>query len=125
VAVEGTPDAFTTRRRPAFDTVSRMFEEDVLAAVFRRGDTNHDGVVNITDAVAELNMLFLGAPLTPCPDALDIDDDHQVGITDAIYLLNHLFLGGPALPAPGIDSCGPDTTDPESPCAYPAGLCST
>ena len=124
VEVRGTPDDFTTERRPAFETVQRIFGEDVLAAGFRRGDTNQDGAVNITDGIAALNMLFLGAPLSPCPDALDADDSRAFNITDPIYILNHLFLGGPALPSPGIDSCGPDATDPEGACSYPAELCS-
>jgi hypothetical protein len=125
VEVAGTAEACTTRRRPAFDAVVRMFEEDVLAAPFRRGDTNHDGAVNITDGIAALNMLFLGAPLTPCPDALDADDSRAFDITDPIFLLNHLFLGGPAPPSPGIESCGLDATDSDGACSYPSGLCSS
>jgi hypothetical protein len=125
IEVGGTAEACTMRRRPAFDAVQRIFEEDVLPTGFRRGDTNQDGAVNITDAIASLNMLFLGAPLTPCADALDSDDNRAFDITDPIYLLNHLFLGGPALPSPGIDVCGADTTDPQASCVYPTGLCSS
>ena len=125
IEVGGTPEACTMRRRPAFDTVASMFAEDVLGTPFRRGDANHDGAVNITDGIAALNILFLGAPETPCPDALDSDDSRAFDITDPIYLLNHLFLGGPSPPSPGIESCGLDATDPQGTCTYPSGLCSS
>ena len=77
------------------------------APVFRRGDGNADGTLNITDGVFVLNYLFLGGPEPPCLDAADANGDGGLNITDGIYVLNYLFLGGPAPPAPGPDSCGP------------------
>lgn len=76
-------------------------------AMFIRGDSNSDGKVDLSDAVATLGYLFLGASWVWCLDAADANDDGEVNITDAIFLLEHLFLGGEALPAPypeaGID----------------------
>ena len=78
---------------------------------FRRGDSNADGGVNITDGIYVLNFLFLGGPKPPCNEAADSDDDGIVSITDGIYLLNFLFLGGPSPVEPGQHECGPDRPD--------------
>jgi hypothetical protein len=76
--------------------------------VFRRGDSNGDGNLNITDGIYVLNFLFLGGPTPPCLEAANPNDDQAVNITDGIYVLNFLFLGGPAPAPPGPDSCGRD-----------------
>ena len=87
--------------------------------VFRRGDSNASGDLNITDGVFVLNYLFLGGPEPPCQDAADSDDNGQLNITDGVRILNYLFLGGPAPPAPGPETCGPDPTEDElPPCVY-------
>ncbi|HLU46486.1 MAG TPA: hypothetical protein VK116_00330 [Planctomycetota bacterium] len=74
--------------------------------LFRRGDSNRDGAVDLSDAVRILLGLFRGDTL-PCEDAADVDDDGALSITDAIRLLDWLFRGGstPAEPAagPGVD----------------------
>lgn len=75
---------------------------------FRRGDVNDDGPVNLTDAIALLEFLFLGGEPPSCFDAADTDDTGTLLITDAIYLLSWLFLGGCPPPAPGPHDCGPD-----------------
>ena len=74
------------------------------------GDLTQDGELNISDAIALLGFLFLGAGETlPCGDGsledegnrllLDSTGDGAVDIADAVYTLNYLFLGGmnPAL----------------------------
>ena len=68
-----------------------------------------DGVVDLTDAIHTLELLFLGRSLEECPDAEDAYDDGQVGITDPIRLLCSLFLGEGPLPPP--TACGLDPTD--------------
>ena len=93
--------------------VAQGVESVAAAAAFRyqvpfvRGDTNQDGLLNITDGVFILNYLFVPMTDTSCPDALDINDDNQIGTTDALMLLNYLFLGGPPplppFPDPGLD----------------------
>ncbi len=88
------------------------------AAPFLRGDANQDGVVNITDAVATLDFLFLGDPASlACGDAADSNDDGAVNLSDAIMTLNFLFLGGAAIPLPGPESCGVDPTQDGLDCA--------
>lgn len=80
---------------------------------FRRGDSNTDSHVDLSDAVFLLNHLFLGGTEPDCLDAADTNDDEFLDITDAIHLLNYLFLGGPSPPMPGPDTCGPDVTAPD------------
>jgi hypothetical protein len=85
---------------------------------FRRGDSDTNGSVNITDAVRILNVLFLGLGTITCDDAADTDDNGSVNITDAVRILNVLFLGLGTIPAPGPDSCGIDPTHDSIQCAH-------
>jgi hypothetical protein len=78
---------------------------------FRRGDSNLDGGVDLSDAVFTLTALFLGGAAPVCPDAADANDDGSLDISDAISTLGHLFLGGEAPPAPGPLACGFDPTE--------------
>lgn len=78
-------------------------------APFLRGDSNLDGVVNITDAVLVLRVLFLGDAPRGCDDALDLDDDGEVSLEDCVLGLQFLFLDGPEPPAP-FGQCGLDPT---------------
>jgi plastocyanin len=74
---------------------------------FVRADTSGDGAVDISDAVAILNFLFLGGSVRCCDDALDANDDGEINIGDPVFALNYLFLGGatipPPFPRPGAD----------------------
>ncbi len=87
--------------------------------VFRRGDSNGDGTLDLTDAVHVLAYLFIGGPPPACFDAADADDSGELDLSDAIYSLGFQFLGGPAPPDPGPSSCGPDPkADPFAACVY-------
>lgn len=83
--------------------------------LFRRGDANSDGGVNITDAVTILGFLFRGTRVS-CVDANDADDTGGVNVTDAIYLLNFLFLRGPS-PEPPFPDLGTDPTPDDLGCS--------
>jgi RHS repeat-associated protein len=78
--------------------------------IFRRGDTNGDGRVDLSDGIATLNYLFLGSFSPGCLDAADCDDSGTVVLTDAVFTFGFLFLGGPPPPPPGHLGCGPDPT---------------
>ena len=87
--------------------------------IFIRGDTNHDGLFNIADAIQALGELFSGVPSFGCPDANDANDDGSNDIGDAIGILTTLFSGG-SIPAPH-PGCGPDPTpDALGPCTHAA-----
>jgi hypothetical protein len=74
--------------------------------LFRRGDCNDDGSVDISDAVCILGWLFLGGTTPGCVAATNTNGDEAADVSDAVYLLAHLFLGGPAPVAP-FPECGP------------------
>ncbi|MBI4606994.1 MAG: metallophosphoesterase [Planctomycetes bacterium] len=76
---------------------------------FRRGDSNGDGDVDVSDAVATLLYLFAGDPLPPCEASLDADDDGELSLSDAVRVLRYLFLASPSLAAP-FYYCGQDPT---------------
>jgi hypothetical protein len=97
--------------------------------VFKRGDANANGTVDISDAVYTLQALFAGGAPIACPDAADANDDEAVNLADALYTLQYLFANGPALPAPFLE-CGTDPTPHPEPggedlpaCTYDPGLC--
>ncbi len=77
---------------------------------FIRGDTNADGDVNVSDALAIFNSLFTSAGPVGCDDSADSNDDGAVDISDGLYTLLFLFADGPPPPAPGHEECGPDPT---------------
>ena len=87
--------------------------------LFRRGDADSNGSLELTDAVSLLNFLFTGGGRSACLDAADFDDDGEADISDAIASLNHQFLGGPPPAAPGAINCGgdPRAESPDLTCA--------
>ena len=76
---------------------------------FLRGDTNADGLFDISDAIGTLGFLFQNEAV-PCLVALDCNDDEVVDIGDAVYSLDALFGGGPT-PWPPFQLCGIDETE--------------
>src|SRR6185503_14419746 len=69
--------------------------------VFRRGDADGDGAMELSDVIALLGHLFLDGEALGCPDAADADDDGQLDVSDPIAILSWRFLGGAPLPPPG------------------------
>ena len=93
-------------------------------AIFRRGDVDGNGTVELTDAVFVLGYLFQGQGAPGCLETADSDDNGQVDISDAIRLLGWLFLGGEPLPAPGSEECGRDPTPGDAAeCDYDSTSC--
>jgi len=85
------------------------------SAAFRRGDSNFDCRVDISDATYTLNFLFAGGGSPACLDGADANDTGRVDISDAIYTLGYLFLSSAGPPAPGPDVPGPDPTADDLP----------
>ena len=79
------------------------------APQFIRGDSNLDGIVNISDGVKIVRHLFAGVPVS-CQDALDVNDDGRLNVTDAIRVLEFLYRGGRAPSAP-YPARGRDASD--------------
>ncbi|MCA8961780.1 MAG: PKD domain-containing protein, partial [Planctomycetes bacterium] len=84
--------------------------------LFLRGDFDHSGTDEITDAIGLLGFLFSGGAAPFCLDAADVNDTGVVDVSDVIYLLTFLFSGGnlPPFPYPnlGLDP----TPDPLGDC---------
>ncbi len=85
---------------------------------FLRGDSNHDGVLDISDPVTTLRAQFGGDTRIRCADAADTNDDGAVDISDAIYSFSYLFQGGPEPPAP-FPEPGFDPTPDDLLCVSP------
>ncbi len=79
-------------------------------ALFRRGDANRDGAIDVSDPIFTLIHLFVGNELA-CEDAADANDDGELDVSDAIFALNHLFAGGEQIPAPGPEAGNDPTPD--------------
>jgi hypothetical protein len=88
---------------------------------FRRGDANDDGTVDLSDAVATLGVIFLGAGEITCEDAGDANDDGLVDVSDAVFTLGVLFLGAGPIPLPAAYECGVDPTGDDLGCEVYAG----
>jgi hypothetical protein len=77
---------------------------------FKRGDSNDDGNVDISDGVRTLRFLFLGEAAPPCLNAADVNDDGVLDLSDAVATFGFLFLGALIPPPPGHENCGEDPT---------------
>jgi|TARA_B100000809_G_scaffold203446_1_gene204497 hypothetical protein len=84
-------------------------------ARFLRGDSNDDGQVDVSDAVAVLSYLFQGGVAPYCADASDANDDGEVNIGDPIVVLRSLFQGTARIMAP-YPRAGYDRTPDELDC---------
>ena len=92
----GSPDA---------EIIENAFaRRNLLLRRFRRGDSDGGGRVEVTDRIATLNFLFLGASPPACADAADADNSGALELSDPVNIFNWLFLGGPA-PSP-LDGLG-------------------
>lgn len=104
-------DTISRRRRYMAQVVGVELVDVPAGTLFRRGDANGDGSVDVADAVAILRTLYFQGSGFPCADAADANDDGSANISDAVFALRYLFLAGPAPPAPGPGACGDDPTE--------------
>jgi hypothetical protein len=96
--------------------VSAPASVDAQLVRFRRGDSNADARLDVSDAIYSLGFLFLGGPRPPCTDAADSNDDGRFDVSDSIHWLGYLFLGTASPPRPGPRDCGFDPTDDSLDC---------
>jgi hypothetical protein len=111
-----------TALRASFSNLE--LESSVSGPTFRRGDSDANGMIDLTDAIKLLNFLFTGGPVPECLDAADFDDSGIADISDAIANLSFQFLGGPEPAAPGAQACGVDAQieTPDLGCTVGCGL---
>ncbi|MBI4586247.1 MAG: PKD domain-containing protein [Planctomycetes bacterium] len=90
--------------------------------IFRRGDVDGSGTVDISDPINNLFLQFLGTFDPTCKDALDDDDSGAIDIADPIFSLTSQFIGGPPQPAPGPNNCSIDPTRDKDDLGNPGDL---
>ena len=124
--------------RAYFRTLQRSFRASLLAAALgllfspsvhaqtaglpaypavSTGDANCDGALDVSDAVAALNHMFLGQAAC-CQANIDVDNNKALDLSDAVRLLNFLFKGQ-SLTAP--DGTRLETARDGGPHYYDAG----
>jgi len=64
--------------------------------ILLRGDANLDGISDIDDVVAMINILFQGGEVFGSLLISDVDASHNVDIDDVVYMIQYLFQSGPA-----------------------------
>ena len=93
-------------------------------ALFIRGDSNNDSIVDVADPIFTLHYLFVDGTEPSCMDAADADDDGFFNITDAVFTLYFVFGIGVAPPYP-YPECGLEDYPGEDDfnCIHPSGGC--
>ena len=86
--------------------------------LFRRGDANGDGRVDLSDPLFTLDFIFREGAASPCAKAADVNDSGRLDVLDAIHTLEFLFRGG-APPAEPFATCGADPTEDRLRCDVP------
>lgn len=76
-------------------------QADLNVIVYICGDVNSDNIVNISDAVNLIGIVFGGATLPALTEQGDANCDGIFNISDAVYLISYIFGGG----APPCDGC--------------------
>lgn len=105
--------AGATRPVDTFESCSFTVTSDAVddKEIFVRGDVDHGGRVNITDAINTVLFAFDGKAI-PCHDAADANDDGMVDQSDVVFTLSYLFVpeSSSVFPVP-FPSAGEDPTD--------------
>ena len=80
------------------------------APLFRRGDADGNGRINVSDIIVALrSILGIDPPRFDCDDALDSNDDGRANVSDILPIIRFIFLRGEDLPPP-LTGCGIDPT---------------
>jgi len=75
---------------------NRQLDVTLVLDDFICGDANHDGTVNIGDAVYVINYIFKGGAAPVPLEAGDANCDGSRNVGDAVYIINYIFKGGAA-----------------------------
>ncbi len=78
-----------------FDYVPVANSGQVVMANVIRGDANHDGAINVGDAVYIINYVFRDGPGPITIQSGDANTDFIVDVGDSVYLINYIFKNGP------------------------------
>ena len=67
-----------------------------LGSAFLPGDVNHDGAVNITDAMSVVNKILGHTPVVFFMENAEMNGDGQINITDVLLIVNIILHGNTA-----------------------------
>ncbi len=79
---------------------SKQVSLHLVPGAYVAGDANHDGAVNISDAVYLITYIFSSGQAPAPLQAGDANGDCMVNISDAVYIISYIFSSGSA-PVPG------------------------
>ncbi len=115
--IPGQMEVRFLRSNGAVTDTFAITKSSVVGEQFIRGDSNGDGLLDISDPISTLAYLFQAGP-ADCLNALDANDSDSVNIADVITVLSVLFTGGTPLAAP-YPNCGVDLTPGAITCDIP------
>jgi len=130
VFAPGTHTIISTATDASGNSSSCSFTVTVLCSRQLPGDCNQDAVLDLSDAVCVLGVLFTGIPPRfPCGDGMpgdpgnvaliDMQPDGAIDLSDGVRILQFLFGSGPphplSVPGDEIRGCVPIPGCPESP----------
>ncbi len=75
-----------------------------IECCYYAGDVNGDGKITLADIIADVNVVFKGAPKPDPPCRGDCNNTNTITLPDIIILIGHIFKGGPK---PAKDNDGP------------------
>jgi len=106
-----TPDECDLQGGGSLDgNVNGVPDECDPRPLFHRGDSNTDGVFDVSDCLCTLQFLFEDGESPSCLESADANNDGRIDCSDAVFTVGFLFLGLADPPAPGPSApCGPDT----------------
>jgi len=84
------------KKQIAFASMGQVIDTTYHLAPPTRGELNGDGVIDVFDVIASIDMIFSGAPMPDSPELLDVNCDEVPDVFDVIYLIDYAFSGGPA-----------------------------
>jgi Dockerin type I domain len=77
------------------ETSEEVAATDAFSILYHCGETNGDGILDISDAMWLLNYIFIhGDPPIPLESA-EINCDGDINISDVVWLVNYIFIEGP------------------------------
>ena len=84
------------KKQVAFAAMGQVIDTTYHLAPPTRGDLNGDGVIDVFDVIASIDIIFSGAPPPSPPELADVNCDGVPDVFDVIYLIDYAFSGGPA-----------------------------
>lgn len=83
------------KKAVSFASPAQIITDSYLFSPRLRGELNSDGVIDVFDVIAAIDIVFAGAPTPSPPELIDVNCDGPADVFDVIYLIDYVFAGGP------------------------------